>query len=105
MLKGIVTTNTLYYILYPWSVYKNPILIRINSKSLHNIGHVHASEKNIKIENSFLATFDEIPCTIAHGLRPYFRVTLKIYKKSNIDQNQLKLSIQHKNIYMHQKKL
>ena len=30
--------------------------------------------------------------------------TLKIYKKSNFDWNQLKLDIQHKNMYMHQKK-
>ena len=31
--------------------------------------------------------------------------TLKICKKSNFDQNQLKISIQHKNMYMYQKKL
>ena len=36
--------------------------------------------------------FDEIPCTIAHGLWPDFGATLKIYKKYKFDQNQLKLS-------------
>ena len=34
-----------------------------------------------------------------------FRATLKIHKKSNFDQNQLKLSTQHKYMYMYQKKL
>ena len=50
------------------------------------------------MENSLLAIFDEIPCTIVQGLWPDFRATLKINKKSNIDWNQLKLSTQHKNI-------
>ena len=53
------------------------------------------------MENSLLAIFDEIwsktlyykrPCTIVQGLWPDFGVTLKIHKKSNFDQNQLKLS-------------
>ena len=58
------------------------------------------------MENSLLAIFDEIPCTIiAHGLWPDFGVTLKIHKKSNFDWNQLKLDKQHKNMYMYQKKL
>ena len=30
-----------------------------------------------------------------------FLETLKIHKKTNFDQNQLKLSTQHKNMYMH----
>ena len=34
-----------------------------------------------------------------------FGVTLKIHKKSNFDRNQLKLSTQHKYMYMYQKKL
>ena len=45
------------------------------------------------MENSLLAIFDQIPCTIiarAHGLWPNFEVTLKIHKKSNFDQSQLK---------------
>ena len=60
------------------------------------------------MENSLLAIlmkFGPRPCTIVQGLWPNFGVTLKIHKKSNFDQNQLKLSTQHKNIYMHQKKL
>ena len=36
---------------------------------------------------------------------PIFLATLKICKKSNFDQNQLKLSTQHKYMYMYQKKL
>ena len=42
------------------------------------------------MENSFLAIFDKIPCTIAHCLWPNFGVTLKIHKNSNFDRNQLK---------------
>ena len=57
------------------------------------------------MENSFLAIFDKIPCTIVQGLWSDFRATLKIRKKSNFDWNQLKLYIQHKNMYMYQKKL
>ena len=57
------------------------------------------------MKNSVGAIFDEIPCTIAHGLWPNFGATSKIHKKSNFDQNQLKFSTQHKYMYMHQKKL
>ena len=32
-----------------------------------------------------------------------FGSTLKIYEKSNFDRNQLKFSMQHKNLYMYQK--
>ena len=49
--------------------------------------------------------FGQKPCTIVQGVLPDFGATLKISKKSNFDQNQLKLSTQHKNMYMHQKKL
>ena len=42
---------------------------------------------------------------IVQGLWPDFGATLKIYKKSNFDQNQLKVSTQHQYMYMHQKKL
>ena len=61
------------------------------------------------MENSLLAIFDEIwPMTmyyIVQGLWPNFGVTLKIHKKSNFDRNQLKISTQHKNMYMYQEKL
>ena len=45
------------------------------------------------------------PCTIVQGLWPDFGATLKICKKSKFDQNQVKLSTQHKYMYMYQKKL
>ena len=54
---------------------------------------------------SFLAKFGQNPCTIVQGLLPEFRVTLKIRKKSKLDRNQLKLSTQHKNMYMYQEKI
>ena len=61
------------------------------------------------MENSLLVIFDEIwPKSlyyIVQGLWPDFGATLKIHKKSNFDRNQLKLSTQHKYIYMYQKKL
>ena len=57
------------------------------------------------MKNSLLAIFDKIPCTIVQGFRLDFGATLKIHKKSNCDQNQLKLSTEHKNMYMYQKKL
>ena len=57
------------------------------------------------MENSLLAIFDEIPCTIVQGLLSNFRATLKIRKKSNFDRNQLKISTQHKNMYVYQKKI
>ena len=57
------------------------------------------------MKNSLLVIFDKIPCTIVQGLWLDFGATLKICKKSNFDQNQLKLDIQHKNMYMYQKKL
>ena len=34
-----------------------------------------------------------------------YGTTLKIHKKSNLDWNQLKLSVQYKNMYMYKKKL
>ena len=42
---------------------------------------------------------------IVQDLLPDFGATLKIHKKTNFDWNQLKLDIQHKNMYMYQKKL
>ena len=55
------------------------------------------------MQNSLGAIFDKIPCTIVQGVWPDFGATLKIHEKSNFDQNQLKLSTQHKYMYMHQK--
>ena len=45
--------------------------------------------------------FGQRPCTIiVQGLLPDFGATLKIRKKSNFDQNQLKLFTQHKYMYV-----
>ena len=52
-----------------------------------------------------LPILDESPCTIVQGLWPDFGATLKFLKKSNFDRNQLKLSTQHKYMYMYHKKL
>ena len=53
-------------------------------------------KKIIKMQNSLLVIFAKIwPKTmyyIVQGLWPDFGATLKICKKSNFDQNQLKLS-------------
>ena len=59
------------------------------------------------MSNSLLFIFDEIwpPCTIVQGLWPDFGATSKICKKSNFDRNQLRLSTQHKYMYVYQKKL
>ena len=58
------------------------------------------------MENSHLAIFDEFwPTTLVQGIWPDFGATLKIHKKSNFDRNELKLSAQHKYMYMYQKKL
>ena len=59
------------------------------------------------MEKSHLIIFDKIwPKTLyVQGVWPDFGATLKIRKKSNFDWNQFKLSRQHKNMYMHQKKL
>ena len=53
----------------------------------------------------FLMKFGQRPCTIVQGLWPNFGATLKIHKKSNFDWNLLKLSTQHKYMYMYQKKI
>ena len=61
------------------------------------------------MENSQLFIFGEIwPKSlyyIVQGLLPDFGATLKNRKKSKLDRNQLKLSTQHKNMYMYQIKL
>ena len=52
----------------------------------------------------FWRKFGQSPCTIVQGLLLNFGATLKICKKSNCDRNYLKLSTQHKNMYMYQEK-
>ena len=57
---------------------------------------------------SLLAIFDEIwPKSLYYstGSLANFGATLKNCKKSNFNRNQLKLSTQHKNMYMYQEKL
>ena len=54
---------------------------------------------------SFLMKFGQRPCTIVQVLWPDFGAALKIHKKSNFDRNQLKISTQHKYMYVYQKKL
>ena len=49
--------------------------------------------------------FGRRPCTIVQGVWPEFGAILKIRKKSNFDWNQLKLSTQHKYMYVYQKKI
>ena len=56
------------------------------------------------MENSLLVIFGEIwprPCTIVQGIWPDFGATFKNRKKSNFDQNQLKVEKQHKDVYMY----
>ena len=63
----------------------------------------------IKVVNSLLAIFEEIwlktmyKKIIVQGILSKFSATLRIHKKSNFDQNQLKLSTQDKYMYMNQK--
>ena len=49
------------------------------------------------MENSLLLIFGEI--------WPNFGVTFKNRKKLNLDRNELKLSMQHKFMYMHEEKI
>ena len=54
------------------------------------------------MENSLLANFDEIwPMTLYFD--QVFEQLKKICKKSNFDQNQLKVSTQHKYMYVSEK--
>ena len=60
--------------------------------------------------NSLLLIFDEIWSETMYmyystGTLSDFGATSKIRKKSNFDWNQLKLSTQHKYMYMYQKQL
>ena len=45
--------------------------------------------------------FEKNPCTIVQGLLSDFGATLKNRKKFKSDRNQLKLSTQHKYMYMY----
>ena len=54
------------------------------------------------MENSLLFIFDEIWTTTLYYSTADFGATLKICKKYNFDRNQLKLSAQHKYMYMYQ---
>ena len=60
------------------------------------------------MEISLLVIFDEIWLKTMYYSTwslARFLSNLKIHKKSNFDRNQLKLSTQHKYMYMYQKKL
>ena len=61
------------------------------------------------MENSLLVIFGEIwPMTLYYStwsLAQFWSNFENLYKKSNFDQNQLKLNTQHKYMYMYQKKL
>ena len=64
-------------------------------------------EDNLLLEEEtlvrILVKFGQLPCTIVQGLLPDFGATLKIHKNSNFGRNQLKVSMQHKYMYMYQK--
>ena len=83
-------------------IIKNSISIGISSNLRSNIRTCICIRKNIKVENSHLFIFDEIWRTIVRGLLSDFGATLKNHKKAKLDWNQLKLSTQHKNMYMYQ---
>ena len=60
------------------------------------------------MENSLIFKFAKIwPKTMYYstGTLARFLSNFKIRKKSNFDRNELKLSKQHKDMYMYQKKL
>ena len=52
-----------------------------------------------------LMKFGRRPCTIVQGVFSNFGATSKIHKIFNFDQNELKISTQHENMYVYQKKL
>ena len=57
----------------------------------------------MKTENSLLAIFDKIPCTIAHSLEPNFGATLKIHKNAILSSNFLHNIYLSRCTYMYQK--
>ena len=92
------------YSIWP-SKFKNSILIGIRSKFLGNISTCICIRKFNKNGQFFLMKFGQRPCTIVRRLWLGFGANSKIHKKSIFDWNQLKLSTQHKCMYMYQKKL
>ena len=68
-------------------------------------GHQYVSKNVIKIGSEFGAIFQKKAWAIVQGICSNFGATFKIDKKSNFDWNQLKLSTQHKYMYMHQENL
>ena len=78
----------------------------MSSNFLRNISTCICIKK--KYKNGEFSTFDfwrNLACTIVQGLLPEFGVTLKNCKKSKLDRNELKLSTQHKYMYMHKEKI
>ena len=70
--------------------------------------HVYVSENVLEMDNSLIAIFIKyISYTIYYSactcILSNFGANLKAHKKSNFDLNQLKFSMQHKYMYMHQK--
>ena len=55
--------------------------------------------------NRSYPSLTKYPLLYSTGTLDRFWSNFKIRKKSNFDQNQLKLSMQHKKMYMYQKKL
>ena len=82
----------------------------MSSNFLHNISTCICIRK--KYKNGEFSTFQfwqnlarDHVLYIVQGLLPDFGATLKNRKKSKFDRNQLKLSTQHKYMYMYQIKL
>ena len=89
-------------------IVKNPILIGISSNLISNMRKCICIRKNYKNGEFPVAIFDEIGSKTLYystGSLARFFSNFKIHEKSNCDQNQLKISKQHKKMYMHQEKL
>ena len=112
---GKIWPKALYYIVQGlWPDFGATLKIRKKSNFDRNQLKLSTQHKNMYMYQkillkwgilsfSFLTKFGQRPCTIVQGLWPDFGANLKIYKKSNFDQNQLKRSTQHKYMYMYQK--
>ena len=81
------------------------------TSSLNNDSPLNPAMSKSSTTNNVLTTHtrDMEPITVLLyvmlPLDDYFGVTLKIHKNFIFDQNQLKISTQHKNMYMYQKKI
>ena len=89
-------------------IHKKSILIGTSSKFLYNIGTcicIIKCNKNGEFSPChFWQNLAQDPVLyIVQGLWPDFGANLKIHKKSNFDWNQLKISTQHKYMYVYQK--